>query len=165
MSADCAKRLRSEPVSERNWSPVFDLGGHRRIALDSNVLIYLLETTGPIADAAAWIVDAVDAGKTEAVLSAIGLVEILTGPARAGDALAFELTAEALRELSIEIVPLNTSRAEDAAWIRGSAGVGLEDACHLVSARDAGATAFITNDRRLRSIPRLEVIYLDDLVA
>lgn len=142
-----------------------DLAGHRRIGLDSNILIYLLETSGPLADAAARLVDAIDAGTTEAVLSAVGLVEVLVGPARAGDAAAFELTADALRDLLIRVVSLDRATAEDAAWIRGSLGIGLEDAIHLASARNAGATAFVTNDRRLRSIPRLEVVYLDDLVA
>ncbi len=142
-----------------------DLARHRRIGLDSNILIYLLETSGPLADAAARIVDAIDAGTTEAVLSTVGLVEILMGPARAGDAAAFELTADALRDLLIRVVSLDRATAEDAAWIRGSLGIGLEDAVHLASARNAGATAFVTNDRRLRSIPRLEVVYLDDLVA
>ena len=142
-----------------------DLAGHRRIGLDSNILIYLLETSGPLADAAARIVDAIDAGATEAVLSSVGLIEILAGPARAGDAAAFELTADALRDLLIRVVSLDRATAEDAAWIRGALGIGLEDAVHLASARNAGATAFVTNDRRLRSIPRLEVLYLDDLVA
>ena len=142
-----------------------DLAGHRRIGLDSNILIYLLETSGPLADAAARIVDAIDAGTTEAVLSTVGLIEILAGPARAGDAAAFELTADALRDLLIRVVSLDQATAEDAAWIRGSLGIGLEDAVHLASARNSGATAFVTNDRRLRSIPRLEVVYLDDLVA
>lgn len=142
-----------------------DLAGHRRIGLDSNILIYLLETSGSLADAAARLVDAIDAGTTEAVLSTVGLVEILVGPARAGDAAAFELTADALRDLLIRVVSLDRATAEDAAWIRGSLGIGLEDAVHLATARNAGATAFVTNDRRLRSIPRLEVVYLDDLVA
>ena len=142
-----------------------DLAGHRRIGLDSNILIYLLETSGPLADAAARLVDAIDAGTTEAVLSTVGLIEILVGPARAGDAAAFELTADALRDLLIRVVSLDRATAEDAAWIRGSLGIGLEDAVHLATARNAGATAFVTNDRRLRSIPRLEVVYLDDLVA
>ena len=142
-----------------------DLARHRRIGLDSDILIYLLGTSGPLADAAARIVDAIDAGTTEAVLSTVGLTEILAGPARAGDAAAFELTADALRDLLIRVVSLDQATAEDAAWIRGSLGIGLEDAVHLASARNSGATAFVTNDRRLRSIPRLEVVYLDDLVA
>lgn len=138
---------------------------HRRIALDSNVLIYLLETAGPLADTAAAIVDALEAGEIEGVMSAVGLLEILVGPANSGDAAAFEHTADAIRDLRLRIVPLDGRTAEDAAWIRGSLGIGVEDAAHLVSARNAGATAFVTNDRRIRSIPRLEVVYLVDLGA
>jgi len=138
---------------------------HRRIALDSNVLIYLLETTGQLADTAAAIVDAIEAGEIEGVMSAVGLLEILVGPASGGDAAAFEITADAIRDMRVRVVPLDGSTAEDAAWIRGSLGIGIEDAAHLASARNAGATAFVTNDRRIRSIPRLEVIYLDDLAA
>jgi predicted nucleic acid-binding protein len=41
----------------------------------------------------------------------------------------------------------------------------VADSVHLATARNAGATAFVTNDPWVRSIPRLEVLYLDDLVA
>ena len=142
-----------------------DLVAHRRIGLDSNVLIYLLETTGPLADAAARLIDQIEDGESDAILASIGIVEILSGPARGGDAAAFERIADALRDLLIKVVSLDLSTAEDAAWIRGTLGIGLEDAVHLATARNAGATAFVTNDRRLRSIPHLEVVYLDDLVA
>ena len=152
-------------MSENDSGPISALTGHRKIALDSNVLIYLIETRGPLADVAASIVDAVAAGRVMAVMSAIGLVEVLVGPARRGDAIAFESTAEALRDMPFDVSALDSTIAEDAAWIRGAAGVGLEDAVHLATARSAGATAFVTNDRRLRSIPNLEVVYLDDLVA
>ena len=152
-------------MSENDYGPISPLIGHRKIALDSNVLIYLIETQGPLADAAASIVDAAAAGVLVAVMSAVGLVEVLVGPARRGDAIAFESTAEALRDLPILVTTLDSIVAEDTAWIRGAAGVGLEDAIHLASARSSGATAFVTNDRRLRSLANLEVIYLDDLVV
>ena len=152
-------------MSENDSGPISVLTEHRKIALDSNVLIYLIETQGPLADAAASIVDAVAAGRVVAVMSAIGLVEVLVGPERRGDAIAFESIAEALRDLPLVVSALDSTIAEDAAWIRGAAGVGLEDAVHLATARSAGATAFVTNDRRLRSIPNLEVVYLDDLAA
>lgn len=165
MSAACETKRRLVRLSESDFGPISALRGHRQIALDSNVLIYLIETQGPLAEAAATVVDRIVEGHLTAVLSAIGLVEILTGPARAGNAVAFETTAEVLRDLPIRVAPLSVQIAEDAAWIRGAAGVGLEDAVHLASARASGATAFVTNDRRLRSIPSLDVIYLDDLVA
>jgi len=158
-------KRRCERVSERNSGRGFGLTGHQKIGLDSNVLIYLIETRGPLADVVAIIVDMIADGQVVGVLSAIGLVEILVGPARVGDARLFETTAEALRDLPIRVVPLSGAIAEDAAWIRGASGVGLEDAVHLASARAAGATAFVTNDRRIRAIPNLDVIYLDDIVA
>lgn len=152
-------------MNERNSGVDFGLTGHRTIGLDSNALIYLIETRGPIADVVASIVDLISEGKPLAVMSAIGVVEILVGPARSGDARVFEVTADALRDLPIRIIPLDGAVAEDAAWIRGASSIGLEDAVHLATARIAGATAFVTNDHRLRSIPNLHVIYLDDLVA
>jgi predicted nucleic acid-binding protein len=165
MSDDFEMKRRLVPLSESDFGLGSALRGHQHIGLDSNVLIYLIETQGPLAEAAATIVDQIVDGRLRAVLSVIGLVEILTGPARAGNAIAFETTVEVLRDLPIRVSPLSVQVAEDAAWIRGVAGVGLEDAVHLASARAAGATAFVTNDRRLRSIPNLDVIYLDDLVA
>jgi predicted nucleic acid-binding protein len=141
------------------------LSGHRRIAIDSNVIIYLLETDGPRAAAVATILDEVEAGRLDAVLSTVGLVEILTGPARLGEAAAFEAMADEIRSLQLEVVPLHTAIAEDAAWIRGRGGLDLGDAIHLATARAAGATAFVTNDRDIRSTIAIEVFYVDDLAA
>ncbi len=165
MCAGFEMKQRCARVSERNSGRGFGLTGHQTIGLDSNVLIHLIETRGPLADVVASIVDMIADGQVVGVLSAIGLVEILVGPARAGDARMFEMTADAIRDLPIRIVPLDAAVAEDAAWIRGASGIGLEDAVHLASARAAGATAFVTNDRKIQSIPNLDVMYLDDLVA
>ncbi len=69
-----------------------------------------------------------------------------------------------IREREAVVAPPTEAIAEDAAWLRGKASVKLPDAVHIASARTAGATAFITNDRRIGSHPRVEVFYLDDLV-
>lgn len=138
---------------------------HQRIALDSNVLIYLLEGQGPLAEVAGSLVDSIESGERDGVIAAIGVAEILAGPATKGDAQVFELTADAIRDLRIDVIPLDASTAEDAAWVRGSLGIGLADSIHLASARSAGATAFVTNDRRIHSLPRLAVSYLSDLIT
>jgi predicted nucleic acid-binding protein len=138
---------------------------HQRIAIDSNVLIYLLENPGPLAEAAAELLDGIEAGALSGVMASIATVEILTGPARAGDGPGFESATETLRDLPVRVVALDVAIAEDAAWVRGTASIGLEDAVHLATARSAGATAFVTNDRRVRSIPRLEIVYLDEFGA
>jgi uncharacterized protein len=137
---------------------------HRRIAFDSNVLIYLLERNDARAEAVAWVIDELSAGGGTGVLAAIGVAEVLAGPARGDDPIAFEMLAAALRDLGFDNPPLNAAAAEDAAWISGHTGARLPDAVHLACARSAGATAFLTNDRRIHSRHGLEVVYLDDLV-
>lgn len=153
-------RLRSTPKTIAGI-----LRDHRRIAVDSNILIYLLDGSGERAESAARLVDAIADGRIEGALATVGLSEILVSSARAGDRPAFERTGAVLRDLGFRIVVLDADTAEHAAWIRGGTGLAMPDAIHLACAIHVGATAFVTNDRRIRSIPNLDVIYLDDLVA
>ncbi|MGH2406617.1 MAG: type II toxin-antitoxin system VapC family toxin [Candidatus Limnocylindrales bacterium] len=147
-------------------TPVELASQHRRIGLDANVLIYLFEDDGLRRAKAAGLLDAVEAGSIQGFLATIGLSEILIGPARRGDLAGMEHGADLIRSLpGLTLVPLTAEIAIDAAVIRGARAVTLDDAVHLASARAAGATAFVTNDRRLRGAPHLEVVYLDDLDA
>jgi predicted nucleic acid-binding protein len=150
-------------VSKSRWSIQALQAGHAAIALDANVLIYVIEANEEHGPRARAVLDAVDGGSLRASIATIGQVEILAGPAGAGDATTFELTADEIRSTGMELVELTPSIAEDAAWIRGQAGVDLADAIHLASARAVGATAFVTNDRRIKARAGLEVLYLDDL--
>lgn len=152
-------------MNERPSSLERLLSGHRRVALDSNVLIYLADDFGGRGQIAGRVVAALIELQIETVLATVGLSEVLTGPARAGDVVGFELLADELREVGLRLVPLDASIAGDAAWLRGRARFDLIDAIHVASARAAGATLFLTNDRGIPSLPQLEVAYLDDLVA
>jgi predicted nucleic acid-binding protein len=149
-------------VSETRWS-VATLVEHRRIAIDANVLIYLLENAEPHASLAAAIVDGIEGHGLRASMATIGQVEILAGPARVGDATVFERTVEEISGIGLDFVPLTTAVAEDAAWLRGQGRLQLADAIHVATARVTGATAFITNDHGIQSLPGLTVLYLDDL--
>ena len=139
---------------------------HRRIGLDTNVLVYVLEDVVPYATIGQAIVDAIESRHVSAVLASIGLAELATGPAQSGDPALVERYVDELRSVDgLRIEPLSAEIAVDAAIIRGSRHIGLADAIHLATARAAGATAFVTNDRSLRRSTKLEVIYLDDLAA
>lgn len=139
---------------------------HPRVALDSNVLIYLLEGREPWSRAAAALLGAFEDGAAAGYLAAVGLAEVLAGPARAGDLGLLERYDTELRGLpGLTIVPFGVALAADAAVIRGLRDIPLPDAMHLASARSAGATAFVTNDRRLRGSRNLAVILLDELAA
>ena len=150
-------------MNAKPWSPASLSDGHRLVALDANVLIYVLEGSEEFGARARAVVDALDDGVLTASMATVGQVEILAGPARIGDASVFERTADEMRSLGLTFVPLTTAVAEDAAWLRGQGGLDLADAIHVASARVAGATVLITNDRRIRPRTGLEVFYLDDL--
>jgi predicted nucleic acid-binding protein len=137
---------------------------HPRVALDADVLIYLLEDVEPWASRAAALIDAADDGRVRLAMSSLGFAEVLVGPAREDDGARCERTAAEVRDIGMEIVSVTAAIAEDAAWLRGRGSTQLVDAIHLATARTA-ATAFVTNDRRIRSQPGLEVLYLDDLEA
>jgi predicted nucleic acid-binding protein len=139
---------------------------HRRIALDANVLIYLVEDSGILADVAQALIEAAEGGRTTALLAGLGLAEVCAGPAARGDPALVERYAELLGSMpGLRIQALTAEVAIDAAVIRGARGISLADALHLASARAAGATAFVTNDRRLRGSARLDVVYLNELAV
>ena len=136
---------------------------HPVIALDSNALIYLLEDASH-ADTVEALMDMIEDGRARGVLSSVGLAEVLVKPAQTGDASRFKAYATEVRSTqNLRITVFDAETAADAAWLRGQSGVGLTDALHLAGARAAGATAFVTNDRRLQSRPGLEVVLLSEL--
>jgi predicted nucleic acid-binding protein len=153
------------PVTESGSSIERLLSVHQRVALDSNVLIYLVEGTSDRGRLAEQLISEMLRRGIEVVLATIGIAEILTGPARAGDLAGFERLGTELGDLGLRLVALDGPIAEDAAWLRGRARLDLLDAMHLASARAAGATLFLTNDRDIPATPQLDVAYLDDLVA
>jgi predicted nucleic acid-binding protein len=151
-------------VPEKPWSTLDLATRHRHVAIDANLLIYLIDRAEPWASLAAAVLDAIEARRLTASMATVGQVEVLTGPARTGDASAFEQAADELRSLGVALEPLSSAIAEDAAWLRGQGGLSFADAIHVATARAAGATALITNDRRIQARPGLDVLYLDDLV-
>lgn len=139
------------------------LEGHQRVAVDANVLIALLEDEGPRADRAAMVIDAIEAGVVDGVAASIVLTEVLVQYAQLGDPARFEMMSDELRGLRIDFTSVSSAIAVDAAWVRANRSLSLADAIRLAAARAAGATVFVTNDRRIRSAGQLEVLYLDDL--
>jgi uncharacterized protein len=142
------------------------VGRHRRISLDANAFIYLFEAGGPMARATAAILAMAELGRLSIVVSSMVLAEIAVGPVAADDEALAERYAQAVREVrGLDVVPLTADIAVDVAVLRGRHRLEIPDAVHLATARHAGATAIVTNDERMRPIPRLEIVRLADIAA
>ncbi len=138
---------------------------HRRVGIDSNVFIYLFEGSGSEATSAGLLLDAIEAGQCEGVLATVGLTEILTRPASAGDGAIFERYADEIRSIrNLRLAQLDEETAIDAAWGRSN-DRDLGDAVHVATAKHLSATAFVTNDRRVRPRSGVEIVLLEAITA
>ncbi len=130
----------------------------QKIGLDTSFWIYFLEENPKYLHKIRPFVDAIEAGRIEAVFSSIGLIEVLTGPKRAGN---FELAGQ-YRELlarfpHLTIGGMNESIVEIASNLRAAYGISTPDAIHIATAINAGAKKFITNDKGLKRIKEILV--------
>lgn len=139
---------------------------HRRVAFDANVFVYLFEPTGPLAEAARAVVNAVSARRVVGIVSTVALAEVIVSPALMGDDTMGERYANAIQSIeNLHVVPATVEIAAEAGFVRARTGLTVPDAVHIATARVAGASVLVTNDRRVRSMPKLDVIQLADLVA
>lgn len=139
---------------------------HRRVALDSNVFVYLFESSGPSTERAVAVVNAISGRRIVGVISSVVVTEVVVGPVLAGNDAMGERYVDALRSIeNLHIVPVTVEIAAEAAFVRARTGLTLADALHLATARTAGASILLTNDRRIRPTAKLEVLQLDELQA
>lgn len=137
---------------------------HRRVALDTNLFVCLFEIEGPLARTAVAVLDAVSTGRITGITSALTLTEVILGPIVTGDETLAERYIDAIRSVDhLHIVPVTAEIAADAGFVRARTGMTLADSVHVATAILAGASVLLTNDRRIRPTPRMEVVQLSGL--
>jgi predicted nucleic acid-binding protein len=112
------------------------------------------------------IFEALEARENRGVTSVIAILELLVRPKVEGRE---EVAREYLHLLTtypnLAILAMDVGVAEIAAELRAKYGVRTPDTLQLAAAVQAGATGFITNDRRLEAIKELEIGVLDDFLG
>lgn len=140
-----------------------DLRG-KVIGLDTAPLIYYLERNPVYVDILRPCFQAVDRGEISIVTSVITLTETLVHPLRSGNKdLADRYRDILFHTKGLTTLSLSPDIAEEAALLRALHNVRTPDAIQMATAIKAGAPFFLTNDVRLPSSPRLQVLTLNNL--
>jgi PIN domain nuclease of toxin-antitoxin system len=101
------------------------------------------------------------------MISTVTLSEVTTGAATINDHARLNAVWNFFTELpNMSIIDFDQRHAVEAAYVRAASGLKLPDAAIVATARLAGATALIGNDRQWRNKP-LGVAYhhMDDILA
>jgi len=131
------------------------------IGVDTAIFIYFIEENSRFLPLIVPLFSAADSGKIELVVSALTLLEVLVVPYRAGNvALVQRYEALLTRGRGIRMVDLNRNHMRLAAQLRAVTGVATPDALQLATSLATGCSSFLTNDRRLPSVPGLKVVQL-----
>ena len=138
------------------------LRGHRRVGIDSNIFIYLLNAAPRYVDLAHDVFAWIERPKHSAVTSTVTLAELLVLPYRMGDPQQLAQIYGLLTMYpNLEWVAPTLEVADTAARIRAAKGLRTPDALQAATALHSKATALVTNDAAFERVRELETIALD----
>jgi predicted nucleic acid-binding protein len=134
-----------------------------RVALDSAAFIYFIEEDGRYLPILKPVFHAIDCGKLPAATSALAPLEVLVVPYRNADlGLAERYDALLTRSRGLRFVDLDRQLLRVAAQLRASFKLKPPDAIQVAAALTANCNVFVTNDRRIPSIPNRKIIQLKE---
>ncbi len=138
----------------------------RRIAFDSNVLIYLMEKREPYAPYVVEAVSLIERGPAVGVISPVVEMELLVRPLRVGDTSTQERIELFFRSTpNLLIRSVDRAIARRAARVRASTRLRAIDAIIVATAIEERCDAIIGNDAAMASqVTGIPYLYLEDYV-
>ena len=104
--------------------------------------------------------------QVQGITSVITLIEACVYPQRQGRLDLVQAYERALlRSQQVRTLPVDAALARRAVVLRAQYDIHVPDALQIAAAIEAGATAFVTNDRRLAKVQEIHVLLFDDYVA
>lgn len=143
-----------------------ELSHHHVVGLDTSAFIYQFEGVAPHADVTTDLFRLIQTGPLSGVTSVITLTELVVKPLQLGRPETADDYVRLLLDFpNLFIVDIDLPVARRAATFRATYGLRSPDALQVAACLNAGATAFVTNDAKLRRVNDLQVIVLDDFTS
>jgi predicted nucleic acid-binding protein len=146
------------------------LAGHRRIAIDANVFIYLIEASERYGELAQAVFEWVKQPGHSAVASTLVLTELLVplyrergSPTANGHDKVSRARTILATYPNLEWIAADFGIADLAAQYRAQYLLKTPDALHAATAVHAGATGFVTNDGGFNRVEEFETLQFDTL--
>jgi predicted nucleic acid-binding protein len=142
------------------------LRSHQQISVDTAPFIYLWEKHPRYVKLSEELFGYLSSPEVYGSTSIIALIEVCIYPQRQGRADLVTIYENALlHSQQVQMWPVNVEIARQAVQLRAAYDIHIPDALHLATAITAGATLFVTNDRRLQKVTEIEVLSFEDYVV
>lgn len=139
---------------------------HQRIGVDTAPFIYLWEKHSRYFALSEELFSYLKTPNVQGFTSIVTLIEVCVYPQRQGYTDLIATYEQALlHSQQIQLLPVDIEIARQAVQLRAIYNIHVPDALHIATAFIAGATVFVTNDRRLTKIQEIDVLVLDDYTA
>ena len=140
-----------------------DLARHTVVAVDTAPLIYLWERHARYFPLSEALFRHLGEPNVQGITTVITLIEACVYPQRQG---RLDLVAAYQRSLQqsrrLRMLSIDAPAARRAVVLRAQYGIHVPDALQIGAALETGATAFVTNDRRLSGVQEIAVVVFDD---
>jgi predicted nucleic acid-binding protein len=140
-----------------------DLSVHTIIGVDTAPFIYLWERHPHYYPLSETLFRHLKKPGVRGVTSIITLIEACVLPQRQGRLDLVQTYERALlHSRQVQTLPVDAELARRAVILRAEYSIRVPDALQIAAALEIGATAFVTNDRRLAKVQELHVLLFDD---
>lgn len=142
------------------------LAGHAIIGVDTAPFIYFWERHPRYFPLAEELFRYLRSPEIQGITSIITLIEACIHPERQGRQDLVETYERALlNSEQVHTLSVDGILARRAVHLRARYDIHVPDAIQIAAAVEAGASLFVTNDRRLTNVEEIEVLLLDDHAA
>ena len=136
------------------------------IYIDSQILVYTVESHPKYAPALLPLWTASREGVIQIITSELAFLEVMVRPIREADQKLQRDYVEILLNSDIRLHGIDRLILLDAAYLRAAIpSLRTPDAIHVATARSIHCDLFLTNDRGIRQVPGLPVAFLEDIVS